>query len=420
MAPVALGVCVAVIGFVIELTPAAQRWNGDLRLYHQYTGALLRGTLSDTDFLRQYPPLALAPLALPQLVALGGAVTFPLYAAVYTLLAAGGAGAGLAILRRALASQSRAGVAAQLVLYAGLCLAATALIVARFDIWPMLAVLVAMGAMGNGAGAAGRAWTTFVAGAALGIGFALKVYPAMLLPVLLVWCLRSGGARVGLAALGGFVVAAGVGLAPYLAFPQGGAALIAFQLHRPIQLESVWGSVLGLIGSMGDGPVQVAFGSGSFNVAGPMAAALGPLTGTAQLGMLAIAYAVAASCLIRGPQPPAVETAWRGMLIVLLALLLSSRVLSAQYVIWLIPLLAVSIGDRLSVFVASVAFILTAVLFPFGYQALTELRPWSVMLVVIRNLALGWLFVSLILRALDAESGQLPRGWLPAAPSARR
>lgn len=416
----ALSLCVAVIGLLIELTTAGQRWNGDLRLYHEYTAALLRGTLADTDFLRQYPPLALVPLVLPQLVAFGGSVTFPLYAALYTLLAAGGAGAGLAILRRALASRPRSGPAAQLTLYAGLCLAVTALIVARFDVWPMLAVLVAMGAMGNGAGAPGRISTTFVAGAALGIGFALKVYPALLLPVLLIWCLRSGGVRVGLAAFGGFVVAAGIGLAPYLAFPQGGAALIAFQLHRPLQLESAWGSVLGLIGSLGGGPVQVAFGSGSFNVTGPMAAALGPWTGAAQLVMLAIAYAVAASCLVRGPQPPAVETAWRGMLIVLLALILSSRVLSAQYVIWLIPLLAVGIGDRLSVLVASVAFVLTAALFPFGYQALTELRPWSVMLLVIRNLALGWLLVSQIVRALDAESGRLRRGRLPATPSARR
>jgi len=394
---VVLALSIAAIGFAIETTPAAQRWNGDLRLYHDYAAAVLRGQLDDTDYLRQYPPLALVPLLVPQIIGLG-ALSFPLYAALYTLLTACAAGAGLALLRRTVAGAGQLAVPPATALYAGLCLLATVVIVARFDVWPMLAVLAAMAAM--------SADTALVAGAALGIGFALKLYPAVLQPVVVAWFLYRGRRRCALLALLGFLAAAVLGLAPYLLVLQGAPAFVAFQLHRPMQIETLVGSLVAFAGSAGITPVQIVFGSGSFNLAGPAVDALDPWIGAFQLVVVGLGYAAAIAGMRAGRGVPRLETAWRGMLIVLLAVLLSSRVFSAQYLVWLIPLLAATMRRRWELAAAVVVLGLTAVLFPFAYEALIALQPLPVALLVARNVVLACLFAWLVVASFLGPVGR--------------
>src|SRR5205814_3496911 len=102
----------------------------------------------------------------------------------------------------------------------------------RFDVVPALTTAFALLAALSGA--------PIAAGALVGLGAAIKIYPAVLLPVLLLWLWFRADVRGTLGALLGFVVVAGIGVGLYLFFPPAVAQdLIAFQGGRGLQLESL-------------------------------------------------------------------------------------------------------------------------------------------------------------------------------------
>ena len=85
-----------------------------------------------------------------------------------------------------------------------------------------------------------------MSGALLGLGFAAKLWPAVLLPIALVhlWR-RRGTAQRALADLAAFVVVAAACFLPFaILAPDGLRAMFADQLGRPLQVESLGAAVL--------------------------------------------------------------------------------------------------------------------------------------------------------------------------------
>jgi hypothetical protein len=372
-------------------TPAGGRWNGDIQLYHQYAGTFLDGLLSKTDFLSWYPPLVLVPITLPRLIASG----LPGYTFLFTLEMSLAAGALVVIVgsvaQRATGETSPRTAVAWLV---ALTLLTAAVLPWRYDIIPALAFGGAVLAVVSGA--------PLAAGALIGLGTALKIWPAAVLPALFAWYWLRGTKRSAGLALLGFGLAAGVGFGLYVFFaPVTPADLLRFQGGRPLQLESLPASVIGLLAATGTGPSpSVAFEDFSYDLIGPGAqAGIQALTFLGPIILLAT-FAATAWCFRQSaPSQPSVAMLAMGLTAAILALIIGNRVISPQYVIWLLPVIPF-LPNRFRI-AGAAGFALTAAIFPFLYDGLIRLELVPELLLFLRNLVMVALWAAAIVWLLQ-------------------
>ncbi len=107
---------------------------------------------------------------------------------------------------------------------------------------------------------------TTAAGAALGVGVALKLTPGMLLPLVLI--VAETRRRV-LYALAGFLVFMIVPFVPFLGRFHGLTNIITYHAQRPLQIESVPGTPYLIAGAMGKWGIGTGTSFGSQSLAGP-------------------------------------------------------------------------------------------------------------------------------------------------------
>jgi len=154
------------------------------------------------------------------------------------------------------------------------------------------------------------------AGALIGLATAAKLYPALLLGPLLVLCWRAGRWReFGGAAVGAAAAWAAVNVPVLLAAPQGWAKFYTFSEQRPVDFGSLW-----LIISQRTGD--------------PLRAA-----NTYAIVLVVLGCAGIAALALCAPRRPRV--AQLAFLVVAL-FILTNKVYSPQYVLWLIPLAALA------------------------------------------------------------------------------
>jgi hypothetical protein len=261
----------------------------------------------------------------------------------------------------------------------------------RFDVWP--------------AALTGAALAAFVreryrmGGTVLGLGAAAKIYPALLLPVLVIVAVRRRGVREGV-----FVAASAVGalvavLVPFsIASFSGTWRSLRIQFTGGLQIESLASSLLVIASHVADEASDFTTrGAGGglirTNLDGP-----GVGVTTTVLDVLV----PAALCLLwvnlARSKRDAREDLLRYAAGSLATVLVLGTVLSPQYVVWLIPLVPLVGGGRgtAAILLFVVAAVLTNVWIPdryFEYQQHLEAGPASILLA--RNLAL--LAIALVL-----------------------
>jgi len=388
---IALFLGLVAITVVVAATPAGQRWNGDVQLYHDYAGTFLNGAIGSTPYLSWYPPLTLLPITLPRLLT----DDFGLYSFLFGLEMAAIVAAGLLIVARIDRGWNRAlGAPAITWTYVGLALLAGFVVSWRFDALPAIlvagAVLAALG---------GNAVTT---GVLLGLGADLKLYPVVLLPAVLAWFWAMGRSRDAARALVACAIVGGIGAGLYLLFPPASPFdLLRFQAERGLQIESLPGSVIGLLAALGATPHPgVVFAFGSYNLVAPSADSvlswLGFVQAVALLAVLGVIMVRAIRERTMGVASP--RTLALSLTALLLALMLTTRVLSIQYIVWLLPLTVLLSGAPRWLGIA--AAILTALVFPFVYDGVLQLSVVPVTVLVLRNAALvamlAWVTVRLL------------------------
>lgn len=370
----------------------------DTGRYLTYATAVRDGLLPYRDVDVEYPPVALAVFVAPSLVA--SERESYLWAFAFLMALAGATAVvltGLTLRRlgrsRSVERRLLALLAVSPVLFGGVLLT-------RFDLVP--AALVAGATL---LAVTGRLRSS---AAVLGLAAATKLYPLLLLPVLVTIAWRRRGSREA-ATVG--VCAAGVVALAYLPFlvlaPGGVADSLWVQLSRPLQIESVGSGLLLLLDRAGLLVVGVESSHGSQNVTGAAAEALAlSLTGLSAAVVLAVWVAFA-----RGE--PSSERTVRCSAAVLLAAVGLGKVLSPQFLVWLLFPLVLPAGRRGNVarglfWVAAAA---TAVWFPFFYFDLPRERdPQVAALVVVRGLALVAALAVLVLPGRFAATAT-GRGW---------
>ena len=355
---------------------------------------VVAGLVPYRDFSFEYPPLALPPIVLPVALASILGVADRLDGATYVLaLAVENAvlvlATGLCLAWLAGRGWSARSPRATAVAYLAL-VCATPILFWRFDALPALLTVLALCAV-----AARRPVTT---GLAIVAGVLAKLYPMVLLPVVL---LRPVTARSWREA-GQLVVAAIVPLIAtlgvlYVLVGPGLSGFLGYQSARGVQLESVPSSVALVVHALWGTSVTAFQGFGSWQLDSPFLDQVGWLWPvTAVVMLLALAVSAAATyrqeSRERGTVKPTTQVAVVAAAIVVT--LLAYRVLSPQYIIWLLPFAALLPRGKLTLTLAICA--LTLYIFPFGYEGLVNFTTDAIVALALRNALLLVLFVSLV------------------------
>jgi uncharacterized membrane protein len=224
----------------------------------------------------------------------------------------------------------------------------------------------------------------FAAGVACGLGFAVKLYPVPIVPVLAVRVARRRGRRELRRLLAGFALASACVFVPFVVAAPGGVAYsLESQLVRHLQFESLGGSVILAAGRLGLGRPVVAEGFPNASIVLGRPAQVATVAG---LLLVCVSLVAAVRAYVRGPDEP-------GRLAVaaaacVLAFVVFGKVLSPQYLSWLLPLVPLVQGRRrgLAVGLFLAAVVLTQVETSNG-DLLAALR-WPVWVLLARNLVL--------------------------------
>ena len=378
--------CIAVAAF-----KAIGGWHmQDLRLYFGVSRDVMRGLVPYRDFPLEYPPLALLPLTLPALVAparplgMNGYLwSFVAMNAIWSSLLA------YCVMRLARARMDRSGVLATFALHAALGIIGAPLFLWRFDLFPALLLALAMIAVLDD--------RPGLAGILTGAGIATKIYPAVLLPILWAWYSAAGDRRA-IARLTVGAVAVPLALtAPLLILaPDGVLAFVAYHQQRGLQLESVASGVL-MVGRLaGLNDLSAAQSHGAIHL---VTAAGEAIKGWLIIALIA-SMALITFCASRrfrraGGRDGATLVAFA--LAAVLVFMVTNRVLSPQYLAWLLPF--TPFLRRGQAVAAVAAFALTIFIFPFHYESLIRMEPLAILALNGRNVVLVGLTLSLLLRA---------------------
>jgi uncharacterized membrane protein len=365
----------------------------DTPVYQGYGEKIVDGNVPYRDFPVEYPPAALPVFVLPELADdddYGSAFELLMWAcAVSTivLLAAtlSAVGAGTA---RLYAATAFAGLAPLLL---------GSVILTRFDLWPAALVAGALAAFVSGRDRLGLG--------VLGLATAAKLYPAVLLPIALVWVARRRGPREAALGLGIFAAVIVAIVLPFAILAPGGVVhSLTTQLGRPLQIESLGAAMLLAAHQLGLYDPTVVSTHGSQNLSGSLPGALAAVETALQL------VALVAVWLLFARGRPDRERMLVASAAAVVAFIAFGKVLSPQFLIWLLPLVPLVGGSAgiAACWVFAGALVTTQLWFPHRYWDVVALESagW---LVLVRDLLLVALLAVLV-ASIRPGSGA-PRTW---------
>jgi hypothetical protein len=327
------------------LWPARKKFGAVLDVYTYQSYA--QGALDSPPRLPlEYPPLSLVPFLVPQIIAPG------LYLPIFAVLAAL---AGWAILL----TVRRLGADAGLLLLF-IVLGAWSTLYYRMDVFVVLVTVLAYWAVRN--------QCYLLAQVLLGVAVALKLYPLILMPLVVLAQWRQNRRLPWRSVLGG-AAAVFLALGPWCGlFPDHARNMLSFHGERPVEIESTGAALAWLLG-----PVERIQTYGSVNIASPWESTIIAASTVTGFVLLLAVYAL----VLCGRARDAV-----GWMLVLLVALATTKVFSAQYLLWVLPFVALAQaetglegGADRTLWVT--ICVLTSLIFPLGFQLpnSTDLLP---------------------------------------------
>ena len=362
----------------------------DVHLYGGFAHSVFDGAVPYRDFFMEYPPGALAVFLPPEVF--GSAHYNAAFKALMTLC--GAATIVVVALLLAHLGATRARLWAALALLALSPIALGPISLNTYDAWPALLTVVALALLAAAAPVA--------AFAVLGLAFATKLYPIVLVLPASVFVWRTLGRSAALRSLAAFVTVAAVLVVPFLALaPHGLLESFRAQAGRSLQVESLGGSLLGVADRLGWYSATVLHRTGhtiSYDLVGWLPRAIGVVSSVLQV--LAV-VGVTLLYLRRRDDLMRLAAAFAAVVAGFLAF---TRFFSPQYLVWLIPL--VVLLQPLEWMLTAAALVLAQAWF-FHYGDVFSLGG-HIWLVALRDLIVVALFVVLLRRcAVEDEHAVL-------------
>ncbi len=350
----------------------------DTPIYERYGEAMVDGQMPYRDFALEYPPAALPVFIVP---ALGDGDYRARFEGLMAAL-----GVALVLVVAAVATSWWMPF---LVAVAPLLLGSVVL--TRFDLWPAFLTVAALALLLGG--------RFRIAAGVLGVATAAKLYPALLAPIALAHVWRTRGRREALlcgAVFGGVIAAI---VLPFAVISPGGVwHSLSVQAGRPLQIESLGAGLLLAAHQLFGLDLTMESSHGSQNLAGGAAGMLAVLTTLAQIAVVVAIWIWYA----RGPADR--DRLVRASAAAVCAFIVFGKVLSPQFLIWLlpfVPLVRGRLGAAASALLAA-ALVLTQLWFPYRYWELAlEFDPTASWLVLCRDLTLVALVLVLTARGRD-------------------
>ena len=350
---------------------------GDVGRYHGFATLMLDGQLPYRDFYMEYPPgaapLFLAPALLPGEDYI---LAFKLLATAACLGIVGALAAALALLRA-----SRRQTVVALGLAAVMPLALGAVVLNRYDVWPVLVVVLALVALLEGRDRLGFGL--------LAAGTAIKLFPAVLVPLAALHVYRTRGRRALIGSLAVFAAVFSLLVLPLAALAPGGFGFsVKTQLVRQLQIESVPASVLLAADTVGVYDARIVSGNpGSLDLSGTLPDVLGALTSVVLLGALVLVL------LAYRRADESTQLLATGFAAAVTAVVVFSKVISPQFLIWLVPLVPLVAGRSGRIASAVLFAVLIATQIEVVYEHPLRAGGWPVWVLLGRNVLLVVLFV---------------------------
>jgi len=382
-AVLALAVLAGGWALTLWVAPWSNERVNDLFVYRTFAVPVLDGGVPYRDVAFEYPPLAAPTIALPGVFGTGEEA-FRWAFALWTLAAA----AVVVLLCGALARATGGDPRRAMLAAALMPLLLGAMVRTHFDLFPVAVLLAGLLLLVRDHPRAGLA--------VLGLGAMTKAFPLLAVPLALAWLVARGRRREAwqgaLACAAVIVVVAG---AAVVVSPEGAADAVRYHLDRPVQVESSPALVLLGLDAAGAGEARSVSSYRSDGLLHPASDAVTSVFAAAFVALVALL------CVLVG-----LRRTTRDLLIACLTACVAfaafGKVLSPQFLIWLVPLGALAFAWRLHALAGAVAIaaVLTQIEFPGHYFDVVEREPLAVALVAVRNLALLAVIV-LSVRALQ-------------------
>jgi len=355
----------------------------DLSLYRSIASRIMDGQVPFRDFRIEYPIFALLPVLIPGLLSQLAGGSFESYACWFVLQ-----NLVLGLVTASMISRLDASGKA-LPRYLIATLFAFPIFLFRFDPFPALLTLIAIANVSR---------KPFVAGMSLMASVATKLYGIVLVPVFGLYYVFNRDIRRMLGLMAGIVCICAILLGGIAWFRMDAAAdFMHYHLLRGIQIESLAGGILLLLEQFGGVELDVVHSFGAMHLVTPLSAPvlqciniLTPVCFVAMLAFLGWSFykTVSISGTISFRQLNAAAAAQ------ILLFILLNKVLSPQYLIWLLPLIPFCRFRASLTFTA--ALMLTILIFPGHYYSLISKQLLMVIILNIRNALLIWLFIELV------------------------
>lgn len=362
----------------------------DVGLLQGWGRDVLLGQIPYRDFELEYPPLGLATFVLPSLIV--GADAVEGYRLTFQVLMAA---CGVALAYTTVVTVGVLGGNRRELIAGGALAAATPLLMgpitlARYDLFPALLTGLALWSVATRRDTAAAIF--------VGLGTAAKLYPLLLAPFVVAYLWRRDGPEVALRWCLVLAVVLLLAFGPFLVLaPEGTMGMLLRTLGRPLQIEAFGAVILMLFNEVTGLPVRVVHTFDSWNLAGRAPDLAGRIQTLASVALVGVVFA---GFLRLRPTRRALLLGLAAAICVHVAL---GKVLSPQYVIWLMPFIAVLPvvrGGLVAAWLLVAVFLLTSAYYPGSYWLYIHDRDFGWTLVILaRNIALcalaAWLGLTL-------------------------
>lgn len=356
------------------LTPwAFQFVSSDIAVYFRDASLIMNGAIPYRDYLVEYPPMALPLFVIPRLFT----NMFGVYVALFgTEMLLFDAAATYLVVRRLVALNEHLTIPRRLAWYSAFLAALYPFSGTRYD-WAPMAVAFAAALMWFSGRAA-------LGGAVAAIGALLKIFPGFVAGPAFIWeVVEIYASR--LRGTVSFAITLALGITMWAILGMGRS--LEYHLSRGLEIETLWAGVLMAIAKVAGAPLGAEWHSGSLDLlahgAREISAVIFPIQGVV---MLAVLWRFWRS----GLQEP-LRYVGAGIL----AIAITGKILSPQYLIWLIPFVAVLNGraGAWGRWIFLFACIATTIIYPWNAGHLVAFDAWTIGLLNARNASLVALLV---------------------------